>query len=156
MCPTTTCRYSPLKHAASTIAALESTWHTRLSAMLAYYRALLRERVRDPFPRPPAANGKHGWKVLPPTMLIFGEHDPFVHELTGRRSIREDLCRSGNLVRVPGAGHWLPNEHPKFVNDWIGTHLSRTIANFGRPKFPRMVDMDPSPIPDPRRDQKQQ
>lgn len=85
-----------------------------LTATINYYRAGLRyfqENTRD---LPP---------IAAPTLLIWGERDPYVS-----RRVTQDLqpwVPNLHLKLIPDAGHWVQNEDPESVNQLILEFLGR-------------------------------
>ncbi len=76
------------------------------TAMLNWYRALVRGDVDDP-PTP----------VEPETMLVWGTRDPYLLEAMAQPSV--DLCANGRLERITDATHWVQHERPGRVNDLL-------------------------------------
>lgn len=87
-----------------------------LTAAINYYRAVVR--------RPPSSTRhllEQGRLVAPPTLLIWGEQDPYLGaELTA------DAAGWGprvQLQRLPEAGHFCHQEYPRLVNRWLTTWI---------------------------------
>lgn len=74
-----------------------------LTAMLNWYRAMVRVRV----PPPPTT------RVTTPTMLLWGTRDAYLHTGMARPSI--ELCDDGRLELLDDASHWLHHEVPDRV-----------------------------------------
>lgn len=83
------------------------------TAMLNWYRALFRGRNLDPV---------ESDVVTPPTMLIWGTQDPYLHADMAPRSI--ECCTDGQLERVADATHWIHHEVPDRVNDLLQKFLA--------------------------------
>lgn len=73
----------------------------RLTAMLNYYRALVRYR------RAPLG------KIAPPTLILWGERDAALSFGLAEASLQ--CCENGRLERFPEATHWLHLEQPDDV-----------------------------------------
>ena len=76
------------------------------SAMVNWYRALVRERPR------PATD-----EVLPPTLVVWGTEDDFLETRLAHESA--DYCRDGRVALVHGASHWVHHEEPVRVADLL-------------------------------------
>jgi pimeloyl-ACP methyl ester carboxylesterase len=76
-----------------------------LTAMLNWYRAL---------PRRAAARTAAGGRIRVPVRAIWGDRDSFLE--VGLAEAGLALCDRGELVRVPGATHWVQHEEPERVN----------------------------------------
>ncbi len=89
----------------------------RLTAGLNYYRANFlppdswTARVRE-------------IKVIAPTVLIWGDHDPFLRRLQAEKTA-ERMTHEYRLEILAGAGHWLQLERP----DEVGRTLVDVITN---------------------------
>jgi pimeloyl-ACP methyl ester carboxylesterase len=81
-----------------------------LTAMLDWYRALMRDRPRI------RADGR----IPMPTLLLWGVQDQALGLAMAQPSI--DLCEQGELQRIEGAGHWVLHEE--------GEDVSRRIRAF--------------------------
>ncbi len=81
-----------------------------LTAMLNYYRALLR-RPR----RPPA-------RVTPPTLLLWGEQDHFLDRAVAEASLQ--LCDQARAVYFPDATHWVHLEEAEAINEEIASFFA--------------------------------
>ena len=79
-----------------------------LTAALHYYRALLRY---------PAELRRGNRPITTPTLLIWGERDPYLGIRLIKRLDRwvSDL----QIVRIPDASHWVQNEAPDRVNQLL-------------------------------------
>jgi len=75
------------------------------TGMLNWYRAQLQCDV----PAPPTRT------VYPPTMLVWGTQDPYLHP--GMAELSIDQCADGRLERIADATHWLHHEVSDRVND---------------------------------------
>lgn len=75
-----------------------------LTAMLNWYRALMRDRPRI------HADGR----VPMPTLLLWGVQDQALGLEMAQPSI--DLCEQGELQRIEGAGHWVLHEEAEGVS----------------------------------------
>ncbi len=74
-----------------------------LSAMINWYRALLRRSPR--LPRDP--------RVRVPALIVWGERDRYLGREMASKSV--DLCDDGRLALVPTAGHFVHEEAPAEV-----------------------------------------
>jgi epoxide hydrolase 4 len=74
----------------------------RLTAMLSYYRALLRHRPR-----------RLG-RIAPKTLVLWGKRDAALSFELAQASL--DHCADARLVSFEGATHWLHLEEPEAVN----------------------------------------
>jgi len=74
-----------------------------LTAMLNWYRALLRRRMPDRLPR-----------ITVPVLMIWGVDDQFGERSVAQASI--DQCDHGRVVYVDAATHWVHHEEPDRVN----------------------------------------
>ncbi len=74
-----------------------------ITAMINYYRALLRKFPPMPNPR-----------VTVPTLMIWGAHDIALSRQMAQPSI--DLCDDGQLVFIEEATHWVQHEAADRVN----------------------------------------
>jgi pimeloyl-ACP methyl ester carboxylesterase len=86
-----------------------------ITAMLNYYRNLLQSGVF-----------KHDWGILqPPTLLIWGENDTALgKELTiGTQVYVRDL----QIRYIPDCSHWVQQEQPQLVNQYIREWLNETL-----------------------------
>lgn len=75
-----------------------------LTAMLNWYRAIVRERPS------PARE-----RVDVPTLVLWGEDDQFLKSAMARESVA--LCDEAELRLVDDATHWIQHEKPAFVTD---------------------------------------
>jgi pimeloyl-ACP methyl ester carboxylesterase len=76
-----------------------------LTAMLNYYRALLR-RPRGKLPR-----------VTRPTLLLLGEQDDFLERAVAEASL--EFCEKARAVYFPDATHWVHLEETEAINEAI-------------------------------------
>jgi pimeloyl-ACP methyl ester carboxylesterase len=81
---------------------METLRRSGLREPLRYYRHL---GARTPWP-----DGVR----LPPTLLIWGERDPFLSARLAR--LTQQLAPSVQLLRVPRGGHWVHQRRPDVVN----------------------------------------
>jgi pimeloyl-ACP methyl ester carboxylesterase len=84
-----------------------------LTAMLNWYRALLRCRVT------PVASPR----IQTPTLMLWGARDHALCREMAQPSI--DLCDRGELVFLESASHWVQHEEPAEVNRRILEFLAR-------------------------------
>jgi pimeloyl-ACP methyl ester carboxylesterase len=78
-----------------------------LPAMLGYYRATIRARLRRE-PEPPS-------RVTAPTLVIWGERDRHLgSELAEPHAA--DVPNLERVVRVPTASHWVAHDEPELVS----------------------------------------
>lgn len=101
-----------------------------LSAALAYYRMSWRAAPRQPPPSagsaaraPDAAGGRRRLPSRVPTLVIWGERDPFldIRNLQGLEDHVADLT----VVTVPEAGHWVQLDAPERVTRLIADFAGR-------------------------------
>jgi pimeloyl-ACP methyl ester carboxylesterase len=71
----------------------------------------------DVFFPPPLPPGLSSFEVRVPTLVIWGEKDPFL--LPANLDGLEDLVPDLTIKRVPDAGHWIVHEKPDLVNATI-------------------------------------
>ncbi len=84
-----------------------------LTAMINYYRALLRKRL------PPAAE----YHVSCPTLVIWGKQDAYgVPELAEASS---RLCSDCRVEYLDRSTHWVQHDEPEYVNDLLARFLRR-------------------------------
>lgn len=81
-----------------------------LTAMLNWYRALVRHREEPPRER-----------VDPPTLLVWGENDQALVPEMAPESL--DYCEDGRLEQFSDATHWITHEHPDRVTELILAHF---------------------------------
>lgn len=91
--------------------AREWTRPRAMTAMLAWYRALVRLPRRDPPP------------VTMPTLILWGKRDHALQPGLAEASLR--LCDSGLIRWFPDATHWIQHEEPEAV--------SAALESFFRP-----------------------
>ncbi|MBR0859158.1 alpha/beta fold hydrolase [Bradyrhizobium liaoningense] len=77
--------------------AYQEAWRQpgALTAMLNWYRALLRQRAAAP------ARGT----LAPPCLILWGDDDPFAIPTLADDSAA--LCREAEVVQMSGVGHWI-------------------------------------------------
>lgn len=80
------------------------------TAMINWYRAMVRHRDRPPCDR-----------VQAPTLVVWGEDDQALVPEMAPMSV--DYCEDGTLARFPSASHWLVHEHPDRVSELLLEHL---------------------------------
>jgi pimeloyl-ACP methyl ester carboxylesterase len=89
-----------------------------LTAQLGYYRAAIR-RLRGPSAPGPALNRT----VAAPTLVIWGEGDPFLGSETAVPD--RELLPDQQFQSIPGAGHFVQSTAPEQVNRSLIAFLSR-------------------------------
>ena len=97
---------------------LESWRLQGLGGGVNWYRAAMRDRKPLPEPVP---------RITAPTTLIWGENDVALgKELTyGTEEYVDDLT----VHYLPGVSHWVQQEAPLQVNDFLREHFARARAN---------------------------
>lgn len=89
-----------------------------ITAAINYYRALFRENLRHR--RGPEWIDR---KIIAPTMVIWGEQDVALRkELTF--GMKELFQASFEIHYVPDSGHWVQQEKPQQVNDFLSKFLA--------------------------------
>lgn len=82
-----------------------------LTAGLNYYRNLLSSVMTQ-----------QTWPILEvPTLMIWGENDPAFERSLVEGT--EDYVRDFHLRYIAQCGHWVPQEYPNLVNQYIGEFL---------------------------------
>ena len=81
-----------------------------LTAMLNWYRSVVRESMKDIF-RKSARNGR---KVNVPTLMLWGVNDVALSHEMAQPSI--DLCADGKLLLFEKATHWVQHDEADEVN----------------------------------------
>ncbi|MDB9525185.1 alpha/beta hydrolase [Oscillatoria sp. CS-180] len=82
-----------------------------LQAALNYYRNLLSP-----------STFQQDWPVLEvPTLMIWGEDDPAFESSLAKKT--EEYVRDFHLRYISQCGHWVPQEYPNLVNQYIGEFL---------------------------------
>jgi pimeloyl-ACP methyl ester carboxylesterase len=113
-----------------------------VSAMLGYYRAAVRGRVRR--------TGEGAPRVQAQKMLVlWGALDPVLPLLTGESVVR-DLGADCVMVTVPGAGHFVVEEAPEVVADVLVDFLAddqpdQPVQPAPRKRAPRKKAVPQSP-----------
>ncbi len=89
------------------LAVYEAAWKKpgAITAALAYYRAMLRTKI------------KLSGKIKPPTMVIWGEADKVLRKdlLKGHSEVVESL----RVELIPNASHWVQQDEPDRVNELL-------------------------------------
>lgn len=99
----------------------------RVSAMLGYYRAAARGRLRAAL-RLPGGGGRktpsdrHARRGPERTLVLWGAADPVLPPSVGEAVVR-DLGGSVEMVTLPGVGHFVPEEAPALANETIAAFL---------------------------------
>ena len=101
------------------------TDRTKVNAMLGYYRAVARPKVR-------AALGRGQANSLPPVsaekmLVLWGALDPVLPISTGESVVR-DLGPTCTMVTVPRAGHFVIEESPDIVIEVLRGFLAPAVA----------------------------
>lgn len=96
------------------IAVYRDAWRRpgALTAMLNWYRALLRHPVAMP------ASGT----LTPPCLLLWGDGDPFAIPKLADESAA--LCAEAEVVHLPGVGHWSIHD----ARETVLAHLQRFVV----------------------------
>lgn len=84
-----------------------------LTGPINYYRAMMRR-----FGTPP----KSARMVTPPTLIIWGEKDAALDVSAAEHSLQ--YCASGQLKRIPDASHWVQQDCPHVVNEYVDKFLA--------------------------------
>ncbi len=84
-----------------------------LTASINYYRAMFR--------RPGNASGGPGRVITVPTLLIWGEQD-IALDVALTQGL-EQWVPNLQVRRIPDSGHWVQQEKPDLVNEWIAEFL---------------------------------
>jgi len=82
-----------------------------LTAMLNYYRAVLKKRLLPP----------SGYRLLCPTLVIWGKRDAYASPELAESSIQ--LCVDGRLAYLDQATHWAPHDEPQTVVNLLADFL---------------------------------
>jgi pimeloyl-ACP methyl ester carboxylesterase len=98
----------PATFSADDLAHYHTAWSQpgALTAMINWYRALLRTRITFPDPI-----------VRVPTRIIWGERDAFLLADMARESLA--YCTNAELVAFANATHWLQHEEPVRVSELL-------------------------------------
>lgn len=83
-----------------------------LTAMINWYRALVRHRVSPPRE-----------EVRAPTLIIWGEHDQALVPELAPKSLA--YCPAGRLEQFSDATHWIPHEYSERVSELLLEHFDR-------------------------------
>ena len=75
-----------------------------LTAMLNYYRAVLRKQVRPQ-------------EIACPTLVIWGKRDAYAVPDLAEASLR--LCTEGRIAWLDNATHWVQHDEPEQVLDLL-------------------------------------
>ena len=96
------------------IEAHRAAWRHKgaLTGMVNWYRAILTHGFE----------AESAYRIKPPTLFIWGEHDAFGEASIGERSIA--MCDDGRLVSLD-ATHWVQHDEPHQVSALILEHLRR-------------------------------
>ncbi len=92
----------------------QETWDQpdAMTGMINWYRAAARQRDFRSRTAP---------AVTVPTLMIWGEEDAFLDKRMADQSIK--LCKHGQLVKLPGATHWVQHESAGEVNRLLTEHF---------------------------------
>uniref|UniRef100_A0AC35G8F8 AB hydrolase-1 domain-containing protein n=1 Tax=Panagrolaimus sp. PS1159 TaxID=55785 RepID=A0AC35G8F8_9BILA len=90
-----------------------------MSGPINYYRAMMRR-----FGSPP----KDAKTVTPPTLIIWGEKDAALDVRAAENSLT--YCTQAQLKRIPDASHWVQQDKPQLVNEYIDKFLAEEILPF--------------------------
>ena len=96
------------------IEAHRAAWRPKgaLTGMVNWYRAVLTHRFKP----------ESAYRITPPTLFIWGEHDAFGEASIGERSVA--MCDNGRMVSLD-ASHWVQHDEPEKVSALILDHLRR-------------------------------
>lgn len=83
-----------------------------MTAMINWYRAAARQRDFRSLAAP---------TVTVPTLMIWGEEDAFLDKRMANQSI--ELCKNGQLVKLPSVTHWLQHESAGEVSRLLIEHF---------------------------------
>ena len=87
-----------------------------------YYRAIFRDLLRPSRRRELARIWARG--VVSPTMVVWGEQDPFLH-LRQLEGLEAYVHSTLDVRRIAGAGHWIQQEAVSEVNQALGGFFAR-------------------------------
>ena len=90
-----------------------------LRASISYYRALF----RDPQHQGGSSSEE---QITAPTLLIWGEQD-IALDITLTKDL-EQWVPNIQVRRIPDSGHWVQQEKPELVNQWIAEFLQSSKA----------------------------
>jgi pimeloyl-ACP methyl ester carboxylesterase len=94
----------------------------KVQAMLGYYRAAVRPRLKAALRLAPAQDGPPQVKAEE-MLVIWGAADPVLPISIGEGIVR-DLGSTCDMVTIPGAGHFVVDEAPDVVRDTLVTFLA--------------------------------
>jgi pimeloyl-ACP methyl ester carboxylesterase len=84
-----------------------------ISAMINWYRAAFSRSGTNQAPR----------MVEPPTLIIWGKKDPHLSHQMAPLSL--EYCRSGELVMIEDATHWVQHDQPETVSQLMIDHFTQ-------------------------------
>jgi pimeloyl-ACP methyl ester carboxylesterase len=104
----------PEAFTADVMQAYRTAWRRpgALTAMLNWYRALLRQAVTMPAPG----------TLSPPCLVLWGDRDPFAIRKLAEASAA--LCAEAEVVHLPGVGHWIIHD----AHETVLAHLRRFLT----------------------------
>jgi pimeloyl-ACP methyl ester carboxylesterase len=88
----------------------KKSWPQKMSSMLNWYRAMDLDTSGE------------NLKVLPPTLLVLGEKDPFINYKSSLKSL--EYCEKGSLKTFKDGMHFLQHEEPKEIQELIKQFIS--------------------------------
>lgn len=91
-----------------------------MKSMINWYRALRIKAFDDSYRQ------QRQVKIVTPTLMLWGEKDPFLGKELAQPSI--EMCLDGELVFFPNATHWLQHDEADAVNEEIHNFVSQAVT----------------------------
>jgi pimeloyl-ACP methyl ester carboxylesterase len=113
-------------------------WRFLIQAMPDYWSEEERDRYRKAWSQPGAIRAMINWYraafqlpsanpssrvVEPPTLIIWGKKDPHLSHQMAPLSL--EYCRSGELVMIEDATHWVQHDQPETVSKLLIDHFTQ-------------------------------
>ncbi len=113
-------------------------WRFLIRAMPGYWTEELKDRYREAWSQPGAIRAMINWYraafqmsrtsrsspvVTPPTLIIWGKKDPHLSHQMAPLSLA--YCRSGELVMIEDASHWVQHDRPESVSQLMIDHFTQ-------------------------------